>query len=219
VILLATGAIFYAIFNAASFFARYAGLLGAVAVLVLTVFGVGYLISYLQRILTSSAMGKEEMPDWPDASEFGEDILAPFLQLLGTALACFLPALAVSLFVPHDNPWAGPALAAAIVYGCVCFPMAFLAVSMFSSVAAVNPLLVIPSILRIPLQYLLTVLLLGGVLALRWTGEAFLENLLPIPILVRIVFGFAGLYLLTVEMRILGLLYLANKDRLGWFNR
>jgi hypothetical protein len=31
--------------------------------------------------------------------------------------------------------------------------------------------------------------------------------------------GFAGLYLLTVDMRILGLLYLANKDRLGWFNR
>jgi hypothetical protein len=148
-----------------------------------------------------------------------DDLLAPFLQFLGTVAACFLPVVAVSLFVPRDHPWAGPALAAAILYGCVCFPMALLAVSVFDSVAAVNPLLVIPSILRIPLQYLLTVLLLGGVLALRWTGEAFLENLLPIPILVRIVFGFAGLYLLTVEMRILGLLYLANKDRLGWFNR
>jgi hypothetical protein len=219
VILLASGTIFYAILNAASFFAQFAGIFGMAVVLLLTVFGAGYLICYLRRILTSSAIGQEEMPDWPDVSEFSEEILAPFLQLLGTVLACFLPALAVSLFVPHGHPWAGPALAAAMLYGCVCFPMAFLAVSVFDSVAAVNPLLVIPSILRIPLQYLLTVLLLGGVLALRWAGEALLDNLLPIPFLTRILLGFAGLYLLTVEMRILGLLYLANKDRLGWFNR
>jgi ABC-type sulfate transport system permease subunit len=130
-----------------------------------------------------------------------------------------LPALAVSLFVAHDNPWAGPGKVAATLFGCACFPMAFLAVSMFDSVAALNPLLIFPSILRIPLQYVVTVLLLAGVLALRWKGEAFLERLLPLPFLVRIVYGFAGLYLLTVEMRILGLLYLANKDRLGWFSR
>jgi hypothetical protein len=219
VILLASGTIFYALINAASFFARFAGVFGMAVILMMTAFGTAYLICYLRRILTSSATGKEEMPDWPDASEFMDDILAPFLQFLGTVAVCFLPAVAVSLFVPRGNPWAGPALAAAVLYGCVCFPMAFLAVSVFDSVAAVNPLLVIPSILRIPLQYLLTVLLLGGVLALRWAGESFLGNLLPFPILASVIFGFAGLYLLTVEMRILGLLYLANKDRLGWFNR
>jgi pSer/pThr/pTyr-binding forkhead associated (FHA) protein len=219
VILLAGGTIFYAVISAASFFARFAGVFGLAVILMITVFGTGYLICYLRRILTSSAIGKEDMPDWPDVTEFSDDILAPFLQFLGTVLACFLPAAAVSLFVARDNPWTGPALVAAILYGCICFPMAFLAVSLFDSVAAVNPLLVIPSILRIPLQYLLTVLLLGGVLGLRWAGEALLENLLPSPFLVRIFLGFAGLYLLTVEMRILGLLYLANKDRLGWFNR
>ena len=219
IILLAGGTIFYAIINAASFFAQFAGIFGVAVILMLTAFGAGYLVCYLRRILTSSALGKEEMPDWPDASEFMDDILTPFLQFLGTVLACFLPAIAVSLFVARDNPWAGPALAAAILYGCICFPMAFLAVSLFDSLAAVNPLVVIPSILRIPLQYLLTVLLLGGVLALRYAGEAFLENLLPVPILARVVLGFAGLYLLTVEMRILGLLYLANKERIGWFNR
>ena len=97
--------------------------------------------------------------------------------------------------------------------------MAFMAVSVSDSMAAANPLLVIPSILRIPLQYLLTVLLLGSVLALRWAGEAFLESLLPMPFLAGIILGFVSLYLFTVEMRILGLLYLANQDRLGWFER
>ena len=218
VILLVSGTVFIAILNALSFFARFAFLYGLMVILLLTAFATGYLIAYLQRILASSATGKEEMPDWPDFSEFG-DILSPFLQFLGTLAACFLPALAVWLFVARDNRWAGPAQAAAVLFGCVYFPMAYLAVSLFDSLAAVNPLLIIPSILRIPLQYLLTVLLLAGVLALRWEGTAFLENLLPIPILPSVVLGFAGLYLLTVEMRILGLLYLANKDRLGWFNR
>jgi len=34
---------------------------------------------------------------------------------------------------------------------------------------------------------------------------------------VRMVWAFLGMYLLTVSMRVLGLLYAANKERLGWF--
>jgi hypothetical protein len=218
-ILLGAGTAFYAIINAASFFAQFAFLYGMAVILMLTAFATGYLISYLRRILISSATGEEQMPDWPDVSEFNDDIVAPLLQLLGTVAVCFLPAAAVWLFIGHDNPWAGPARIAATLFGCACFPMAFLAVSMFDSVAALNPLLIFPSILRIPLQYLVTILLLAGVLAIRFAGEAFIERLLPLPLLVRTAFGFVGLYLLTVEMRILGLLYLANKDRLGWFSR
>jgi hypothetical protein len=33
----------------------------------------------------------------------------------------------------------------------------------------------------------------------------------------RVLWNFIGLYLLTVNMRILGLLYLARKRKLGWF--
>ncbi|HXP62402.1 MAG TPA: FHA domain-containing protein [Dongiaceae bacterium] len=219
VILLAGGTVCYALLSAASFFAMFGGFFGMAVIGMLTAFGAGYLIAYLRRILTCSAIGDEEMPAWPEVSEFMDDILAPCLQLLVTALACFLPALALAPFVGPDHPWAGPARAAAILYGCICFPMAFMAVSVLDSMAAANPLLVIPSILRIPLQYLLTVLLLGSVLALRWAGDAFLQSFLPFPFLVGIVLGFVSLYLLTVEMRILGLLYLANKDRLGWFDR
>ena len=219
VILLAGGTVCYALLNAASFFAMFGGFFGMAAIGMLTAFGAAYLLAYLRRILTCSAIGDKEMPAWPDVSELMDDIVAPFLQLLVTALACFLPALALAPFVGHDHPWAGPARAAAILYGCICFPMAFMAVSVLDSMAAANPLLVIPSILRIPLQYLLTVLLLGSVLALRWAGEAFLESFLPFPFLAGIILGFVSLYLLTVEMRILGLLYLANQDRLGWFDR
>jgi hypothetical protein len=218
VMLLVTGTIFYGLINAARFFARFAGLLGLVPLALLGVFGTGYLICYLCRILTSSAMGEEAMPDWPDVSEWS-DIVMPLLQFVGTVVACFLPAIAVALFVAPDDPWKGPALVAAGLFGCGYFPMAFLAVSMFDSVGAVNPLLVVPAIVRIPLHYLVTVLLLGGVLAARWAGGYLLPMVLPVPIVPTLVAGLIGLYLLTVEMRILGLLYLTHKEELGWFKR
>ena len=223
VMLVATGTIFYGLINAARFLARSAGgVFGVVALVflgVLGVFGTVYLICYLRRILTSSAMGEEAMPDWPEVSEWSGDIVMPFLQFVGTVVACFLPAIAVALFVAPDHPWKGSALVAAGLFGCGYFPMAFLAVSMFDSVGAVNPLLVVPSIVRIPLHYLVTVLLLGGVLAARWAGGYLLPMVLPVPMVPTIVAGLIGLYLLTVEMRILGLLYVINKEELGWFKR
>ncbi|MGA2864680.1 MAG: FHA domain-containing protein [Verrucomicrobiota bacterium] len=215
-VLLVTGTIFYALINAARFFARFAGLLGLVPLVFLGVFGTGYLICYLRRILTSSALGEEAMPDWPEVSEWS-DIVMPFLQFVGTVVACFLPTIGVALFVAPDDPWRGSALVAAGLFGCAYFPMAFLAVSMLDSVGAVNPLLVVPSIVRIPLHYLVTVLLLAGVLAARWAGGYLLPMVLPVPIVPTLVAGLIGLYLLTVEMRILGLLYLTNKEQLGWF--
>ena len=74
-----------------------------------------------------------------------------------------------------------------------------------------------PSIAKIPDAYLLTVMLLGAVMAVKWSGDYFLPKLLPVPIVPSILSSFVGLYLLTVEARLLGVLYLANKGRLGWF--
>ena len=87
----------------------------------------------------------------------------------------------------------------------------------FDSVAAVNPLLVVPSITKIPGSYLLTVALLAGVLAAKWSGDYFLPRVIPIPIVPSIISTCSGLYLLMVEARVLGLLYLVNKERLAWF--
>ena len=34
----------------------------------------------------------------------------------------------------------------------------------------------------------------------------------------KVIWSFASIYLLTVSMRILGLLYITRKDKLGWFS-
>jgi hypothetical protein len=217
VILLVTGTVFYSIIGGATSLSSHAVIIGGLGLFILGVLGTGYLIAYLRRILLSSAMGEGTMPDWPDLSDLTADILSPCFQLVGTVAACFLPAVALGLFVGHRSTGATWALTSAVVYACAYFPMSWLAVTMFDSVAAVNPMVVVPSIIKIPLEYFLTVVLFGAVLWVRRLGQAELAELLVVPVLPAVLSSFISLYLLTVEMRILGLLYFLNKGKLGWF--
>jgi hypothetical protein len=195
---------------------RYAGMTGALAIVFLTVLGSGYLVAYLRRIVTSSATGENTMPDWPDLSDLGSDILVPFLQLAGTVAVSFAPALVLTLFPPADSTWVGGVVLASMFVGCLYFPMAFTAVAMSDSIAGVNPLLVIPSMLKIPWAYLFTVMLFAVILIVRWLGHTYLPRILPYPMLSWSLCNFLGLYLLIVEMRILGLFYWSKKAELGW---
>ena len=222
VILLICGGILFLIIDGAAFIARFAFIYGLLALIFLTIFGTGYLTRYLQNILLDSARDKNEMPDWPDLTDFSSEVTRPFFQLFGLAAICFAPAIALTIYAMNaqeGGAWLGCATVASIVFGTVYFPMAFMAVAMFDSLAAVNPLLIIPSILKIPKEYFLTIILFVFVLLLRWLGERKLPELLGINfILPSIIGNFLGLYLLAVLMRILGLLYRTKKDELGWFN-
>jgi FHA domain-containing protein len=228
VVLLVTGTIFLSILNAAAFFAKFALFYGWVAMAFLFVFGVGYFTGYLRRILTSSAMGESKIPDWPDFTDFGTDVVGPFFQLLGTVLASFLPAIVLTIMwgpqLFSDEPGLAPfALMGTWAFGCIYFPMAFLAVAMFDSVMAVNPILILPSILRVWKEYLLLIVLFAAVIilrtAVRWAAHSLLPHNLVSALLIGVFAGSLGLYLLIVEMRILGLLYRSKKSELGWFNR
>lgn len=208
-ILLLAGTVFYTLIDLMS---RAVPLIG----LILMLFGTGYLVCYMQRILVSSAMGEERMPDWPDLSNWSE-VFPPFFQFLGTIVFSFAPAILVRAFAPRDAVWTDWAYAGGVIWGCIYFPMAFTAVAMFDTLGALNPWLILKSILRIPGAYLLAVMLLLSAYGVGLMGGHFLEQLLPIPILPVIMTQFFSLYLVTVEMRILGLLYWSKETELGWF--
>ncbi|MDP7163370.1 MAG: hypothetical protein QF577_09360 [Phycisphaerae bacterium] len=94
------------------------------------------------------------------------------------------------------------------------FPMALVAVTLFDGVAGLNPFLVVSSIVKIIPAYLVACVLLAVVFAAYiLVLRAFL---LPISFLAR---NAISIYLLMVEMRILGLLYRAYEKRLGWFTK
>jgi hypothetical protein len=221
VILMCAGTIVFLVVDGARWISRFAFIYGLIAVIVLTIFGTGYLTAFLRRVITSTAQGDEEMPEWPEIEDFGSDVCAPFMQLIGTVMFCFAPVIGLTIYAlvgsDGNSSWLGWATMAAMLFGCVYFPMAFTAVAMSDSMLAISPLVVVPSIMKVLGQYVLTVVVLALILLARWLLFHLLEKILPVPLLPTIITSLIGLYLLVVEMRILGLLYRNNKDRLGWF--
>ncbi len=218
-VVLTVGTVFYLIVESATYVSRYAWVIGLISILFLTVFGFGYLFAFMKSIITSTAQGSQVLPDWPDVSGWMEDIVLPFGQMLGTTVFCFLPVVGlwVAEMLGVDVPmWL---VMAAFVAGGLYYPMGLLSVAMHDTVAGLNPLLVLVSILRVPREYIVCCLVLGSVFAVRVLTVTFLPKIVPIPIVPYVLAGFIGLYLVTVLTRILGLLYLAKHNELGWFKR
>ncbi len=213
--LLICGTLFFAVLNA---FSGRAGVLG----LLVAIFSGGYLFAFVQSVLVTSAQGAERTPSWPDFSNWWEDIIRPYLLFLGLFALCFGPAIGFALVAADQAETSGQAawgpLAAAIglgIAGALYLPMALLGVSMADGLAGVNPLLVMPSILRIPLEYGTVCGFLLLALAVNYGGQWAL-NLVRIPILTGLLSWFVFLYLLVVAMRLLGVMYWACRDRLAW---
>ena len=175
------------------------------------VMGVGYMFALMQSVIQSSARGDKAMPDWPEISGFWDDLVVPFFQFTCIWVLCLGPGIAVMLFV---TPFAGVPL---IVLGLFCLPMAILTVAMADTIMGFNPLTIFASIGKVPLPYLticgifiVVLALMGGIqMLLAWTG---------IPVLPTVLYTFVSLYGITVEMRLLGLLYHTNQARLAWFD-
>jgi len=207
------------VFAALDFMSR--GIIG----LLMRAVALGYVFAFAQNIIHTTASGDDKMPTLPAM----EGLFSNFFRLAVTALMAFGPALVVAYFtIAQEESAAGIALIPAVVFGCLYFPMGFLAVAIKDNVMACNPLVVVPSIVRVPLEYIVTAVLLAGVFFLRWKGDtlsgqlghkALMTSSMSEMFLLfgfRMFWAFFSVYLLTVTMRVLGLLYLTKRDRLGW---
>ncbi|MBI2925613.1 MAG: FHA domain-containing protein [Verrucomicrobia bacterium] len=185
--------------------------------IMLSILTFGYLAAYLQAIVATSAQGEPTMPRWPDLSNFWDDVVLPYFQMIGTLAACFGPAVLVLL------GGGGPVLASLVaLLGTVYFPMAWLAVSMVENLAGLNPMMLIPSMLKVPGDYAIAVIVCWVVFVVQVAAVVFVPMLLsavtiPLPGVLSVFVQFVWLYFLAVNMRILGLLYYTNRKRLGWF--
>ena len=211
-ILLVCGTIVFSFLGGATWVlshVMFAGGIIGVAYILCLVMTVGYSFSFMQNVVQSSARGDEAMPDWPEISAFWDDMVVPFFRFLTLWLVCLGPGVGV-LFL---SPAAGIGL---LLLGLFCLPMAILTVSMADSIGGLNPFVVFSGIGKAPLPYLATcgVFLLviavthGTQMLLEWTG---------IPIIPTVLSSFISLYGISVEMRLLGLLYYTNKSKLAWF--
>ena len=128
--------------------------------LALKLFMLGYLCAYYISIIGSTAAGEDEMPDWPEFRDFWDDIIRPLLLLVAALVVSYIP-LFLCTFIAAGWALAGSfeLMSFWVIVGVVCgmlyLPMSLLAIAMFDSVVALNPVTIVGTIVKIPLQYLL----------------------------------------------------------------
>jgi pSer/pThr/pTyr-binding forkhead associated (FHA) protein len=201
------------------------GAMGGLFSILFKMAAIGYLFSYMQNIIHATANEEAQMPELPGM----DDLFSGFLRLAGTVVMSFglTVGLLVAKFYEVDIPIS--AIIISLLLGCLYFPMAFLVVAMKDNVMACNPLVVVPSILRVPGQYIVTVVLFAAIFGVQGIGNlvsgtagsvAFTTtdmSVMFIAFAVKMIWSFTSVYLLTLNMRIMGLLYLTQKEKLGWY--
>jgi len=205
-ILLLSGTAFFVIMN---FLSGAAGIVGAGVGL----FSCGYLFAFVLSIINTTAMGQDEMPGWPDFDGWWESGILPFFQLFGILAVCFGPAISYASLAKEVEVWP---LVLLWIGGLLYLPMALLAVAMYDSLAALNPMLIAASILRVPLEYAVTCLVLGLLLLLYVVVSHVLIGNLHARLVASIADHFLLFYTLTLVARLAGLLFYTTKKRLGW---
>lgn len=174
----------------------------------------GYLSAYMIRVVSSSASGHEELPGWPEFTNLFDSVLVPFFLVTVINLTAFLPAILFWFFFRQDDATSAITLLALSILGLLYIPIGLLAVALYNTVTALNPLFLIPTIFRVPREYLTACVLFVAVAVLQAAGTYLAEF---IPVAGSLLGAFASLYLLTIGMRIVGLLFFANEERLNWF--
>jgi FHA domain len=224
--LLFGGTFFFGFLDLANYISRHAFKYGLRAMMMRVtiftfIFGTGYLFAYLKKIIAATADGDPHMPDWPEFSEWQADIVTPMFQFVVVSLFSFGPALLFQIWgawAEWNYPWL--LVAPTALLGCVYFPMAFLGIAMFDTLeAALKPAFVVGSILRVPREYSLATAIFVGIIGIRWLSELVLGVLMKIPLVPALLADLIMIYLLMIEARILGLLFLSKRRTLGWFKK
>lgn len=139
----------------------------------------GYLAAYFFDIIGATISGKDAPPEWPEISNFIEDIVRPALQVLALSIIAWLPSLAWKYFGGADAQ-KGTIPAVLYVLGCIYHPMACIAVVLTSSINSALPHRVIPAIIRSSPGYFAAVVTLLAVTKLGAALTSALVEALPL---------------------------------------
>jgi hypothetical protein len=166
-----------------------------------------YTYWYICECVRDSASGGIRAPDilscMPD---FGE-VFMELLRILG-CLILFVGSPLVYLYMRGIDAgfWI-----LTISLGAI-FPMALLAIIMFGSIAALNPVLLIASICSSFVEYIPTVLLVWLVVAVKACVQRFLRQSIGLELIGDAVFMYGSM----LSAHILGRFFYRNSERLNW---
>lgn len=174
---------------------------------------VAYVLYYFAECIRDSAAGGCRVPDfWMHPAKSDKwDCIMQSLAVLGCIAVCFWPVVIYYAVTERTDLiyWL------LLVCGGFFFPMVLLAVVLFDSYNALNPILIIRSIFRTFLPYCGMVLLFygGARLFMKIDSRLYLFRLLPpVPLILRV----AQLYLMFVAVGLLGRFYRKYREKLSW---
>ncbi len=177
------------------------------------VFSAGYFSGLYLDIVGSTMTGSDRMPDWPTFTDFLDDIVAPFLRVVGLLIGSFA-LVGVVLFVADPEAegfwWM---VGAAVAVGCFYFPMAVLGSVAAGNLGGALPHVVWPAIFRCLPSYLVVVI--GLVVALGVCGVVE-EYGGRVPYVGWFVAAGVAIYSMMMQGRLIGLIYRRKAEVLGW---
>jgi hypothetical protein len=183
----------------------YGGILVGLALAVIY----GYIVFYLYECIRDSAGGGARAPDTMMLSiPNKQEMMEQALYIFGCVAICFLPVSLYRLIVGQKDVifWIF------IVYGIFFFPMSFLAVVLFESPSALNPKLIIGSIVDTFLPYCRIVVIFSALAGIYIVGGVLLQAAGIPTFICDAVFMYGAI----LCAHILGCFFHKYKDRLNW---
>ena len=175
----------------------------------------GYLMAYIVKIIQATAAGEDELPGWPDFTDWKAQIVQPLLMFLTAAAASFLPLLIYG-FMAGWQDLRLMIILPTVAWGLLYMPVGLLAVATKKDFAAINPFVVMPGMVKLYSQYMLASVLLFAMVIARYFLDNLFVTYVTVPFVPVLLSAVVSLYFLGVELRMLGLMYQVNHGDLGW---
>ena len=172
---------------------------------------IGYLLYCLFDCVRDSADGGRRAPDIEVSADVllsVWELISPVLKAFVCTVVCLGPLLAYFIIAERTDTifWL------LVVYGVVLSPIVFLAVVLFDSFRALNPILIITSMFGISLPYCGLALLFFVVGSLI----AVIMAIQPRSAIIGYIFSAACVYLAMVMAHLLGRFYWRYQEKLNW---
>jgi hypothetical protein len=184
-----------------------------VAGMAIGAFAFGFFCGFYLSIVSTTIAGDDGVPDWPDVTDFIDDIGWPLVRVVGLGIISFVPVIVVINLVPEHSsafPWA---VGAAVAAGCFYFPMALLGSTVCGNLYGALPHIVLPGIFRALPGYLLAVPALVIAFVAGFAAEVYSSR---IPYVGWFVASAVAIYSMMIQARLIGLIYRRKREVLGW---
>lgn len=194
----------------------YAPCIGLLALIIVF----GWIFSFLFNVLLNAADGQRDLPELTLMEGLMQTVIAPCFKFLAALIVACCPMVVYGVIDPEAVEQGEPTFWVFVGLGVFLWPMAILMVGIGGISSFARPDLIVRTLIRTLMPYLLVCVLTAGALVGSWfihqtlTGSGGKGSEHPIALLCAL--EVLELYAWVLVMRFLGLYYHHFKTRFAW---